>query len=122
MATSTTILNCTPHSIKYRPAGRGTVEFPPTGIVPRVSTVESEAASISCTLDCGGGFILDCIQQSLGEVEGLPSASPHIYYIVSRMVFDAAPDRVDLIVPDTGKGAVRDEQGRIVAVTRFIRR
>ena len=126
-----TIINCTPHPVTYRDGDRE-VTWEPSGIVPRVATIEEPTDSIE-----SDGISLSCVTQSTGQVEGLPTAcscgsdldewgyclrcSTRHIHIVSAMVFNAA-DRTDLIAPDTGKGAIRDDNGRIVAVSRFLRR
>jgi len=106
------IINMTPHPIKVRQADGSDLTFEPSGILPRVSTEEHEAAAING---------IACVTQAQGEVSGLPEMVEDTFFIVSMMVFSAS-SRHDLIAPDTGKGAVRDEQGRILAVTRMIRR
>jgi len=105
------VRNLTPHPIKVR-IGEKKLEFSPEGIIPRVGTIETPADPIEG---------IPTVTQSMGEVEGLPDAEEGIFLIVSAMVFNAS-NRTDLIAPDTGKGAIRDEQGRILAVTRFIRK
>jgi len=112
-------------------------------MIPRVSTVETVTQSIDG---------MDCVVQVTGEVDGLPpertfcprcggyqspwhggpttgtscpdclGETEAVFLVVSRMIFDACPERRDLLVPDTGKGAVRDGAGRITAVSRFVRR
>ncbi len=106
-----TIRNCTPHPIVVR-IGEEEITFQPSGIIPRVGTIETPAAEVER---------IPCITQVTGNVEGLPSPEVGVFFVVSAMVFGAS-DRVDLLAPDTGKGAVRDAQGRILAVNRFIRR
>lgn len=101
------IVNCTPHPIMA--AGR---TFAPSGIIPRVATIEVPSE------DLDG---IPCVIQRMGEVERLPEPVANTWLIVSAMVFSAS-DRLDLIAPDTGKGAIRDEQGRILGVTRFLRK
>lgn len=105
------IKNCTPHPIAIR-SPSGNRIFEPSGIVPRVATVETPADPV-------GG--IPAVTTRLGEVSGLPDAVPGTWLIVSRMVFDAT-DREDVVAPDTGATCVRDEKGRIVAVTRLIRK
>jgi hypothetical protein len=58
-----------------------------------------------------------------GEVDGLPSASEDTIYIVSLLVASRCAGRKDVFSPGTGPndGAIRDEQGRIQAVTRLVR-
>ena len=106
------IINCTPHPVTVRLAEGTDRTFTPSGIIPRVATVEIQADSLDG---------IPCVSQSTGEVEGLPAVAEGTFFIVSALVFGASA-RVDLIAPDTGKGAIRDSQGRILAVTRFIRR
>ena len=43
-----------------------------------------------------------------------------VVYLVSSLVLAAVPDRHDVAAPDTGSTAVRDAEGRIIAVTRLI--
>lgn len=105
-----TIINCTPHAISIIVDGK-TTTFEPSGIIPRVGTIEKEADSIL-------GF--PCVKQETGEVIGLPEEDGK-FLIVSGMVFTAS-DRTNLLAPDTGKTAIRDEKGQIVAVTRFLRK
>lgn len=131
------IRNLTPHPIVVRLSDGGEITFAPCGTVPRVATIETPAEAIEG---------IPCVTQSVGDVEGLPEPAyicnscgqvdPQaqwgvssccqaglrpIFLIVSALVFGAS-DRADLVAPDTGKGAVRDSQGRILAVTRFLRR
>lgn len=105
------VKNCTPHPIVVKVNGIETV-FQPSGIIPRVGTIETPTAEVEG---------IPCITQITGNVEGLPSQEPGVFLIVSALVFGAS-DRVDLVAPDTGKTCIRDDQGRILAVTRLIRR
>ena len=115
------IKNLTPHPICYRPSHDAPetegIVFPTEGIVPRVGTVETVADPI----EIRHGFFIPTVTQTTGPVEGLPEPVPGVFLIVSALVFGAS-DRKDLVAPDTGKGAIRDGQGHILAVTRFIRR
>jgi len=105
------VKNCTPHPVVVR-MGEKEIVLPPCGIVPRVGTVETPAGEIDG---------IPCVTQTLGDVEGLPTPEPGVYYLVSSLVFQAS-DRHDLVCPDTGKTCIRDNQGRITAVTRLIRK
>lgn len=131
------LINMTPHPIVVRLSDGREITFAPTGTIPRVGTVETPAQAIEG---------VPCVTQKMGDVEGLPEPAytcnscgqidPQaqwgvssccqaglrpVFLIVSAMVFGAS-DRTDLVAPDTGKGAVRDGHGRILAVTRFLRR
>jgi hypothetical protein len=56
-----------------------------------------------------------------GETENLPPQEARVWLIVSTIVRQANPLRKDLISPDTGSTACRDEGGEIVGVRGFIR-
>lgn len=85
--------------------------------MPEVSVSQVDDA----WLDVGIGLLIPLQRRSTGAVTGLPDPQPDTLLIVSSMVLDAAKGRVDLIAPDTGATAIRDDAGRIVAVTRFVR-
>lgn len=48
-------------------------------------------------------------KQTFGEVTGLPEPRDGVYYIVSKIVAQACPDRHDLLIPGP---AVKGEDGR----------
>ncbi|MBJ6364167.1 hypothetical protein ACFOQM_23380 [Paenibacillus sp. GCM10012307] len=64
------------------------------------------------------------VRSEYGTVTGIPDPQPHTYYIVSLLVAQALAatgiKRTDILVPDTGAGAVRNESGGIVGTTRFM--
>jgi len=109
-----TVKNCTPHPICIR-LEEGDLTLQPSGIIPRVTTIEEDAPGFFMEL----GYQVPCISQKMGEVQGLPDPEPDTLLVVSALVFGASV-RPDLVAPDTGKTCVRDDQGRIVAVTRLI--
>lgn len=127
------IINCTPHDVVVQKSayicaycgasitgcscGVSDLQtwqetLPKSGIVPRVTTTEVVANMID-------GFA--AVTQSTGDVEGLPEPKSGVFFLVSGMVF-AATSRVDVVAPDTGKSAIRNEAGQIVAVTRLLRK
>jgi len=101
------IINCTPHKIDILE-----LSFEPSGILPRVSMILKEAKTV---------LGLPATIQEVGEVEGLPEFKKDTFLIVSGMVFGAS-NRKDLLAPDTGATAIRNEKGHIVGVTRFLRK
>jgi len=104
----TPFINCTPHPIVVE--GLGTLA--PSGIVPRVGTVRAPATTI-------GGVRL--VRTVKGGVEGLPDGIAGVYLVVSGMVLDAlGGSRPDVVAPDTGADAIRNEKGHIVAVRGFV--
>ena len=108
----TRIINCTPHAITLEKRDGSMVTFEPSGVIPRVDMVEVEAEDIG---DCM------CFSKSSGGVFGLPVMIEGTFYIVSGMVFDAS-DRPDVIAPNTGNTAIRNNKGQIVAVRSFFRK
>lgn len=103
-------VNLTPHTIKIF-SGDTTVEIEPSGIVARVVTEEERVGEIN-------GIPL--ISRKLGEPENIPAPQDGVVYIVSAMVLNAIADRNDVVAPDTGATAIRDDAGRIMAVTRLV--
>ena len=86
--------------------------IPPSGEVARVATSKEKIAEIDG---------IPVYRTRFGEVYGLPEPEPNTVYIVSILVLQAvAGKRTDVVAPDTSpSGAVRDKDGRIVAVRGF---
>jgi len=104
-------INLTPHDIKIVGANGVETVVPASGAIARVSTQERVVGSVD-------GIPL--VKREFGEVEGLPAPADNTIYIVSSLVLSAIKGRGDVVAPDTGPTAIRDEQGRIQAVTRLI--
>jgi len=104
-------INLTPHALSVRDEDGQTVVFAASGTVARVA-VRTE------TLPSLAGFRLQ--SQSFGQVENLPEPKADTVYIVSALVLAQCKDRSDVVAPDTGKDAIR-ENGQIVAVLGFVR-
>lgn len=112
------IVNLTPHEIIVRKPYGGTVTIPSSG----VARVTSKPGIPLPFIDCPDG--LECwTAPAFGAVEGLPEPVEGVAYIVSGMVASRVYKRPDVFSPGTGPndGAIRDEKGQIVAVTRLIR-
>ncbi|MGL5316784.1 MAG: hypothetical protein ACRC92_26240 [Peptostreptococcaceae bacterium] len=112
----TMIVNTTPHPIVIKSGGKTTIFPPNKDFATRVSSYESEVES---TLPFA------TVTQTFGEIVGLPKEEVEgVWYIVSAMVLSANKNstnpRKDLLAPNTGTTAIRDENGRIVAVTSFV--
>ena len=107
------VINLTPHRVVVQSTTHpedGWI-FEPSGILPRLETVEVEAE------DTWG---IPTVSRKLGAVQNLPDPVQGVKLIVSSMILSACPDRNDLVAPDTGETAIRNN-GRIEAVTRFVR-
>lgn len=96
------IINLTPHTINV-----GDRIFEPQGVV-RLSETTISAGSIDD---------IPIIYQKRTNVIGLPKEEKDIWVIVSRPVFDALPNRLDLLA--VGE-AIRDEQGRIIGCKNLV--
>ena len=115
------VVNLAPHRVVIRSIG-------PLGISDRViesnglARVDSTPGRNLPVEECPDGIICET-PPAWGDVIGLPEPSEGIAYIVSQMVAARVPHRKDVFSPGTGPkdGAVRDDKGQIVAVTRLIR-
>lgn len=101
------LVNLTPHPLTV--AGR---TIAPSGTVARAAVTYADAG------DLDG---IPVVAAQYGDVVDLPDATDGTVYIVSGLVRSALGDtRPDVVAPDTGPTAVRDDAGRIVGVTRLI--
>lgn len=110
-----TIRNLTPHAVTLRSAAGDTV-LPPDGLVVRVASTPGADADVpGLPVPVRGA-------PTWGAVEGLPAPQAGVVLIVSGLVLARISGRGDVVAPGTGPadGAVRDSDGRIVAVTRLI--
>ena len=87
-------------------------QFPPNDTVARVQTKRVKVSEIDG---------IPVYRTFFGEVENLPAPEKDTIYIVSILVLQAVKGkRTDVICPDTTPpSAVRDSQGKIVAVKGF---
>lgn len=112
------LINLTPHEITIYLDGADPLVIPPSGMVARVA---QEYVSVG-NLDLGGGIAVPLVATQYGAIQGLPDPVDGVFYITSALVAQAAwsQGRKDVLAPDTGAGAVRDDQGRIVGVRRLL--
>lgn len=111
------LVNLTPHAITLRnDRGEDTV-IAPSGVIARVSNAPSLKFE-----EIEGIPVPVYNADEMGEIESLPAPEIGVLYIVSGMV-GAACMRDDVLVPGTGPadGAIRNDRGHIVAVTRLKR-
>ena len=104
-------INLTPHPIVVRLDNGAERIFPPIGTIARVSSTLTPLKEING---------IPVVIPLWGPVEGLPDPKDDTTYIVSSLVLSHIRDRTDMVSPDTSpNGAIRDEQGRIMAVRGF---
>jgi len=107
----TTIKNFTPHEITFIFEEGTTVTFPPQGEPIRMETEQKETISAG-DFPCVANFVTG---------SNLPEEKEGVFLLVSSMVLNAFPNRLDLIAPDTGPTAKRNDKGHIIGVYRFVR-
>lgn len=112
------IVNLTPHALTLRD-GEGTDHtIAPSEQVARVSSTPGTLSSVP------GIPVPVATATVFGEVSGLPDPIEGSVFIVSALVGGAlvGKGRSDVLLPGTGPndGAVRNDKGHIVAVTRLV--
>lgn len=107
-------VNMTPHAITLRNSDGKDTQIPSSGVARVATVVATKEKEI-----INGIPVFPA--PTYGAVEGLPDPVHGTYYIVSAMVFEKT-DRPDVLAPGTGPndGAIRNDKGHIVAVTRLI--
>ncbi|MCX6703481.1 MAG: hypothetical protein NTV02_02220 [Candidatus Zambryskibacteria bacterium] len=104
------IINLTPHTINVRLADGSELAFVPTAPAARVATTREVVGEVNGIPIC---------RTTYGQVENLPEQKEGTMYVVSLLVLQVAPERRDLVAPDSGPSAIR-EGGQVKAVTGFV--
>ena len=102
----TNILNFTPHALNVVDLDGNVTTFPSVGVARVATSVKA--------LDPVCGF--DVVSTRFSDVTGLPDYDPDKYYVVSRLVLSACPDRADLLCPGE---LIRDADGNVVGCKGF---
>ncbi len=109
------LVNLTPHDIRVMECrdgeNIGIETYKPSGLVARVAVKNKEIGSVNGT---------PINRPIYGAVENLPDPCDDHLYIVSMIVRDACPGRKDLISPDSGPTASRDDRGQIEYVCGWL--
>lgn len=111
------LVNLTPHEIVISPAGAQELRLPPSGQVARVETEQ-----VLDGLAMVDGLPISIVRTRFRHIVDLPPPEEGVLYLASTLVAQAAAERGrrDVVAPDTGPAsAIRDEEGRIVAVRRL---
>lgn len=127
---NTMIINLTPHDVNvyntteclvrdgriYLRDDEDAEEYP----VPlRVYPAAKEPARVTYSYEAAGvadGIVIS--RWTVEEITGLPEPKPGTWYIVSKIVAQACPERDDLLIPGT---MVRDKTDAIVGCNDFTR-
>ena len=102
----TNILNFTPHALNVVDLDGNVTTFPSVGVARVATSVKA--------LDPVCGF--DVVSTTFSDVTDLPDYDPDKYYVVSRLVLSACPDRADLLCPGE---LIRDADGNVVGCKGF---
>lgn len=104
----TTLINLTPHALNIMDAQGNSFEIPVNSDLPPVRVEQQN--TIAQEIDYMGKKVL-IYQTMYGEIQNLPRPHADVVYIVSRLVKDRCPERLDVLTPGVG---VRDPEGRII--------
>ena len=122
------IINCTPHDVDiYTPSGcymrdgflyrrEDEIEFPQPFRTYPAAKEPARATFAQKVEDMADGFLI--YRWFPEDVVNLPDPKPGTFYIVSKMLAQACPERKDLIFPGT---LVRNESGDVVGCIDFSR-
>ena len=100
------ILNFTPHALNVVDLDGKTQQLPSVGVA-RLATSKTHRDPIN-------GF--GVVSTTFSDVTGLPSQQDGIFYVVSRLVLSACPDRTDLLCPGE---LIRDADGNVIGCDGF---
>jgi hypothetical protein len=107
------ILNLTAHDILVFHSDGEQYVIPPSGVVARARSEHIPGDPLD---------IFDTVRCEYGKIAGLPDPEKGTYLIVSGLVLNVLNgSRPDCLAPDTGQTAIRDDNGNIIAVRRFLR-
>ena len=120
-------VNMTPHEINFYLGDEVVLTIPPSGDTIRLDEEWSPLGEFTFELDDEGHFMysdenpddsftlpIECCRMSAGAE--LPPIEDNVWYIVSRAVCEAYPNRTDFVM--VGK-TVRDDNGRICGCRCF---
>jgi len=113
------IVNLTPHNINLDDADGVRTVIPSSGVARVASTPGALETVAGVPVPIAG-------RATYGEIEGLPDPVEGTLYVVSKVVLDVVNERGgrdDVVGPGTGPkdGAIRNEAGNVIAVTRLVR-
>jgi hypothetical protein len=119
------ILNLTPHPITIRRKDGSEITIEPSGLVWRL---REEDVDITRSLGLGTEGIEVVARRFSVDMSTMPKEvwASDIVIVSLPMLFSLKaalspmPTKPFFCAPDTGSGAIRDEQGRIVGTTRLI--
>lgn len=112
------IINMTPHTV----AVYNQSETELLGNYPSAGVIRLETQKKFVKHELSSEVPVCRVKRTKADLSDVPEEKG-TYYIVSALVQEAHPERLDFIAPNTSQdtaGAVRDDQGRIIGVKSFI--
>lgn len=119
------VINCTPHDVAIYSSADCCIyngsfylregDPEPLCVYPAAKK-PAHAIYVQRIADLADGDLID--RRAPREIISLPGPKPYTYYIVSKLLAKACPERKDLIFPGT---LVRDESGDVVGCIDFSR-
>jgi hypothetical protein len=102
------LVNLTPHALNLMPEGPDgpMVTIPPSGQVARCAVDWVQVNTVAVD-----GITVPVNQTQFGSISDLPDPQPDTIFVVSALVAQAVPERLDVFIVDD---TVRDDQGRII--------
>ncbi|WP_334144266.1 hypothetical protein [Rhabdothermincola sp.] len=110
--------NLTPHPVVIRASDGQLVTIPPEPAPARVRMLQESLPPVRIRVGDDDHEVRVVTERPV-DVTGLPPASEDVAWIVSRVVFDAATERVDLYCPTDFE---RDDDGQIRAAAALLGR
>lgn len=107
-------VNLTPHDINISVNGQMVV-IPKSSQQARVKVTQEAQGTVDVD-----GISVPVFRNVYGQVEGLPEPQKDTVFVVSILVIGRVSGRTDVVCPDTGPTAIRDDKGQIKAVARLI--
>lgn len=115
------IINLTHNDVAIQTAA-GRVIIPASGTVAQFINKEKEVGTVYVSTYDGQWVGVPVALRIREGVAGLPPKQVRdTIHIVPEVLLEAiGHNRPDIVAPDTGATAIRDDRGRIIAVTRFV--
>lgn len=127
----TKLVNLTPHDVTIKDVYNVLHTFDKTEWIARVASVQRKEASLETEIHsaAGGATAFSVFSNSFGDVylenkntgerKEMPARQDGVVYIVSTMVAQALPHRIDVVCPNS-TDAVKNESGHIRYTNGFM--
>lgn len=111
-------VNMTPHSILVRKKDGSEFRIEPSGKVFRLEEVDEVVGSVDGVEVVERKFSVSSIPEEFNDPEAVVIVSLPALMALKTV---GLKHEALIVAPDTGSGAIRDGEGRIIGTTRFIK-